>query len=104
MFTILYGMANTEFIPRFLLGSELLRRRWSATGGYLFTEFALRPVAAQALEAGPPPRRLAPGIMGRTMTVWMLGSGVPVIGIAPDGDLPAVAAESHPDPVRGRAC
>ena len=35
----------------------------------------------QALAAGPPPRRLAPGIMGRTMTVWMLGSGVPMIGI-----------------------
>ena len=40
---------------------------------YLFTEFALRPVAAQALEVGPPPRRFAPGIMGRTMLVWALG-------------------------------
>jgi adenylate cyclase len=38
-------------------------------------------VAAQALEAGPPPRRLTAGIMGRTMIVWLLGSGVPVIGI-----------------------
>ena len=38
-------------------------------------------MAAQALAAGPPPHRLAPGIMGRTMTVWVLGSGVPVIGI-----------------------
>ncbi len=52
-----------------------------ATSAYLAAEFALRPVAALALAAGPPPRRLAPGIMGRTMTVWMLGSGVPVIGI-----------------------
>jgi adenylate cyclase len=48
---------------------------------YLFTEFALRPVAAQALEWGPPPRRFAPGIMGRTLMVWALGSGVPVLGI-----------------------
>lgn len=53
-----------------------------ATGSYLLAEFALRPVAAQALEAGPPPRRLAPGIMGRTMMVWLMGSGVPVVGIA----------------------
>ncbi|MGH3636119.1 MAG: adenylate/guanylate cyclase domain-containing protein, partial [Mycobacterium sp.] len=53
-----------------------------ATTCYLIFEFTLRPVAAQALEAGPPPRRLAPGIMGRTMTVWLLGSGVPVLGIA----------------------
>jgi len=43
-----------------------------ATGCYLVTEFALRPVAAQALEAGPPPRRLTAGIMGRTMIVWLL--------------------------------
>ncbi|CAM4230361.1 Adenylate cyclase 2 [Mycobacterium basiliense] len=53
-----------------------------ATACYMFTEFALRPVAAQALEAGLPPGRLAPGVVGRTMVVWLLGSGVPVFGIA----------------------
>jgi adenylate cyclase len=47
----------------------------------MITEFALRPIAAQALEAGRPPRRLADGVMGRTMTVWLLSSGVPVLGI-----------------------
>ena len=80
LLTTLYGMQNTAFIPRFLLcvgfsGVVV------ATGCYLITEFALRPVAAQALEAGPPPRWLTAGIMGRTMTVWLLGSGVPVVGI-----------------------
>ena len=81
LFTTLYGMANTTFIPRFLFAvgiSGVL----VATASYLLAEFALRPVAAQALEAGPPPRRLTAGIMGRTMMVWFLGSGVPVIGIA----------------------
>ncbi|TDK96076.1 adenylate/guanylate cyclase domain-containing protein [Mycobacterium paragordonae] len=78
--TILYGMANSMFIPRFLVAVSFCGLLVS-TGSYLLTEFALRPVAAQALEAGPPPRRLAPGIMGRTMMVWMLGSGVPVVGI-----------------------
>jgi adenylate cyclase len=48
----------------------------------MITEFALRPVAAQALEAGPAPHRLTDGIMGRTMLVWLLSSGVPVLGIA----------------------
>ena len=38
-------------------------------------------MAAQALEAGPPPRRLTAGIMGRLMIVWFLGS-LPVVGIA----------------------
>jgi adenylate cyclase len=80
LLTTLYGMHNTAFIPRFMLcvgfsGVVV------ATACYLLTEFGLRPVAAQALEAGPPPRRLTAGIMGRTMTVWLLGSGVPVVGI-----------------------
>jgi adenylate cyclase len=81
LLTTLYGLANTVFIP-IVLFSVSFCGVLVATGCYLLTEFALRPVAAQALEAGPPPRRLAPGIMGRTMTVWMLGSGVPVVGIA----------------------
>jgi adenylate cyclase len=81
LMTTLYGMANTMFIPQELF-SVTFCGVVVATTCYLFTEFALRPVAAQALKAGPPPRRLAPGIMGRTLAVWMLSSGLPVVGIA----------------------
>src|ERR1700761_698955 len=80
LLTTLYGLADSTFIP--IVGfSVSFVGILVATGSYLFTEFALRPVAAQALEAGRAPRRLAPGIMGRTLTVWLLGSGVPVLGI-----------------------
>jgi len=76
----LYGRYDTTFIPRLAItitfGGVVV-----ATTCYLFAEFALRPVAAQALAAGNPPHRLAPGIMGRTMTVWLLSSGVPMIGV-----------------------
>lgn len=78
--TTLFGMVNTLFIPRFLLVVSFCGVL-VATASYLLAEFALRPVAAQALEAGPPPRRFSAGIMGRTMVVWFLGSAVPVIGI-----------------------
>jgi adenylate cyclase len=81
LLTTLYGLVNTQFIPRFLFAVSICGVL-VATGSYLLAEFALRPVAAQALEAGRPPRRLAAGIMGRTMMVWFLGSGLPVIGIA----------------------
>ncbi|MGV0718763.1 adenylate/guanylate cyclase domain-containing protein [Mycolicibacterium sp. XJ662] len=80
LFTTLYGIVDTVFIPRFLF-SLAFPGVMVATAGYLTTEFALRPVAAQALEYAPPPRRLSGGLMGRTMTVWLLGSGVPLIGI-----------------------
>jgi adenylate cyclase len=78
--TVLFGLQDSNFIPKVLLGVSFPGIVVSASC-YLFTEFALRPVAAQALEFGPPPRRFAPGIMGRTLTVWALGSGVPVLGI-----------------------
>jgi adenylate cyclase len=81
LFTTLYGVFNRQFIPRFLFGVGICGVL-VATAAYLITEFALRPVAAQALEAGRPPQRLTSGLMGRTMMVWFLGSGVPVIGIA----------------------
>lgn len=80
LLTTLFGLVNSQFIPRFLLVGSF-SGVVVATASYLLAEFALRPVAAQALEAGPPPRRLAAGIMGRTMVVWFLGSAVPVIGI-----------------------
>ncbi len=78
--TTLYGQVDSDFVPKWLLGVSFPGIVVSASC-YLFTEFALRPVAAQALEAGQPPRRIAEGIMGRTMLVWALGSGVPVLGI-----------------------
>jgi adenylate cyclase len=80
LFTTLYGLQDTKFIPRFLFTISFAGVI-VATACYLLTEFALRPVAAQALEAGPPPRRLTAGIMGRLMIVWLLGS-LPVVGIA----------------------
>src|ERR1700733_4937764 len=80
LLTTLYGLVDTDYIPKVLLGVSFSGIVVSASC-YLFTEFALRPVAAQALEVGPPPRRFAPGVMGRTMLVWALGSGVPVLGI-----------------------
>lgn len=78
--TTLYGLVDTDFIPKWLLGISFPGIVVSASC-FLFTEFALRPVAAEALEAGKPPRRFAEGLMGRTMLVWALGSGVPVLGI-----------------------
>ena len=81
LMTTFYGMANSQFVPQvsFSVGFCGIL---VATSDYLFSEFALRPVAAQALELGCPPRRFASGIMGRTITVWLLGSGIPFVGIA----------------------
>ncbi|MGI9123846.1 MAG: adenylate/guanylate cyclase domain-containing protein, partial [Mycobacterium sp.] len=78
LLTVAYGRYDTDFIPRLGLAVPFCGLL-VATTVYLSTEFALRPVAAQALAAGHPPPRLAAGIMGRTMTVWRVGSGLPII-------------------------
>lgn len=76
LWTIIYGLANRLFIPRFLFSMGVIGVV-AATSCYLLTEFALRPMAAQALEVGATPRSLVRGIVGRTMLVWLLCSGVP---------------------------
>lgn len=48
---------------------------------YLLSEFALRPAAARALEAGDPRRIRIAGVMGRSILSWLLGTGVPVTGL-----------------------
>jgi adenylate cyclase len=81
LLTALYGRISIDYIPKCVFGISFSGIVVSATC-YFVAEFALRPVAAQALEAGRPPRRLAPGVMGRAVASWLLGSGVPVVGIA----------------------
>ncbi len=78
LLTTVYGLYDTDFIPRLGLAVPFCGLL-VATSVYLFTEFALRPVAAAALAAGHPPNRLFQGMMGRTMTVWAVSSGLPMI-------------------------
>jgi class 3 adenylate cyclase/MFS family permease len=78
--TTLYGLQDPHYIPKVVFSVGFCGIVVS-TACYLFTEFTLRPVAAQALAAGPVPKRLAPGVMGRIMNTWLLGSGVPLFGI-----------------------
>jgi adenylate cyclase len=80
LMTVLYGQVDSHFIPHYLFAFGLGGIIISAYV-YLITEFALRPVAAQALEAGRPSGRFAAGIVSRTIGVWLFGSGVPVFGI-----------------------
>ncbi|MDP9821113.1 adenylate cyclase [Nocardioides massiliensis] len=49
--------------------------------GYLFSEFALRPVAARALEGKAVRRLRGAGVGGRMVLFWLLGTAAPVIGL-----------------------
>jgi adenylate cyclase len=49
--------------------------------GYLLYERALRPVTALALAARPTGTMVAPGVRLRLAMAWLLGTGVPLIGV-----------------------
>lgn len=80
LFSILYGSVSYAYIPKLAFGICFGGIVLSASS-YLIVELVLRPAAAVALEAERPLRRPVPGVMGRTTVSWLLGSGLPLIGI-----------------------
>lgn len=77
--TVGYGIINPELIPKTALVIGLSGVVVCAIS-YQITEFALRPAAAAALEAGfRAPRKGR--LRMRAATAWSIGSGVPILGI-----------------------
>ncbi|WP_157535308.1 adenylate/guanylate cyclase domain-containing protein [Nocardia inohanensis] len=75
--TPLYARHDWEFVPKIVLGmgfSAIVVCAYS----YLIAEFALRPVTARVLEAGTARRRRGIGVFGRSVLVWLVGSGTPI--------------------------
>ena len=62
-------------------GALLLAGETTSAIGYLLAERIARPITARALEGGAPPARCGPGVRGRLMMAWSLGTGVPLFGI-----------------------
>jgi adenylate cyclase len=62
-------------------GALLLAGETTSAIGYLLAERIARPITARALEGGSPPARCGPGVRGRLLMAWSLGTGVPLFGI-----------------------
>ncbi|PTR26430.1 adenylate cyclase [Rhodococcus sp. OK519] len=78
--TAAYGLVDPEAVPKVAFTI--------AFGGiticafsHVFSEFALRPAAARALEVGTRPDVRLGGVVGRTLLAWVLGTGVPMTGL-----------------------
>lgn len=80
LITTFDGIINPQSIPKvaFTIGAG---GTVVCAFSYLLSEFALRPAAARALEAGDPRRIRIAGVMGRSILSWILGTGVPVAGL-----------------------
>src|SRR5918999_4768335 len=62
-------------------GALLLAGETTSAVVYLLSERIVRPVTVRALAGGSPPARCGPGVRGRLMMAWSLGTGVPLLGI-----------------------
>jgi adenylate cyclase len=63
-------------------GAILLGGKTTCAVGYLLIERISRPVVTRALAGGPPPQsRCGPGVRGRLLMAWSLGTGVALLGI-----------------------
>jgi adenylate cyclase len=76
--TTLYGLRDPQLVPKSMLVS-LFSAVVVCAASYLLTEFAMRPYAALALAAHPDMRRR--DLTARALVTWLLGSGVPVVGV-----------------------
>jgi adenylate cyclase len=75
-------------------GAILLGGETTCAVGYLLIERITRPVVTLALAGGAPPQKsCGPGVRGRLMMAWSLGTGVPVLGIV----VVAIAGIADPD-------
>jgi adenylate cyclase len=75
-----YGLVEPAVLPKVLF-TIAFSGLVVCGNAYVLTEFALRPVAARALEAGAPRLRRSARIGWRTVTLWVIGSGIPVLGL-----------------------
>ncbi|GAA1482711.1 adenylate/guanylate cyclase domain-containing protein [Gordonia sinesedis] len=78
-FTIAYGVRDANLIPKALFVIAMSGVVVVAVS-QLLIEFALRPVAAELISAGYG-RRKRSGVRARSITSWLVGSAIPVIGI-----------------------
>jgi adenylate cyclase len=63
-------------------GAIMLGGETTSAVGYLLAERITRPITALALAGGePPPKSCGPGVRGRLVMAWSLGTGVPLFGI-----------------------
>jgi len=81
---VLFTLINlpTSGWPSLVMGGVLLLGgETTCAVGYLLAERIARPVTALALADGSPPEGSGPGVRGRLLMAWSLGTGVSLLGI-----------------------
>jgi adenylate cyclase len=70
---------------------------------YLLNERVFRPITARALDSGLPQRAVTPGVAGRLTMAWILGTGVPAVGVVVVATVALVGGELDESAALGAA-
>lgn len=88
--TIVFGLINLSYSTSLALRLVVVIASAgivTAACAYLLTERLLRPAAARALANGTERRFAVPGVATRALLAWLLGTGLPVVGVVAIGAL-----------------
>jgi adenylate cyclase len=103
---VLFGIVNLSESAAFgLLVTVTIALGGCTTSAlvYLLTERIYRPVTALALAGHPPDRIVAPGVTGRLLTAWLVGTGVPLLGLLTVGVVGLTKGNVEPEYLGGAA-
>ena len=81
LFTLLNGVVHSWGFAAVVGATVWLGGETTCALLYLVNERVLRPVTACALTVRPSDRSVAPDVRGRLAMAWLLGTGVPLLGV-----------------------
>jgi adenylate cyclase len=94
-FSLLNGLAFSWGLAAIVAGTIWFGAETTCALGYLLYERALRPVTARALAARPATCTIAPGVRPRMAMAWLLGTGVPLVGLLVLGGVGLLGTTRH---------
>ena len=96
LFSVINGLVQSWALAAVVAATIWLGGETTCALQYLLQERTLRPVIARALAFRPPGSRLAPGVRMRLGMAWLLGTGVPFVGVFVLGIVGAFGSSDHP--------
>ena len=81
VFSVLNGIIDSWEVAAVSISAIWLGGETTCAVVYLASERTLRPVTARALAARPADATVAPGVRARLLMAWLLGTGVPLLGL-----------------------
>jgi adenylate cyclase len=95
VFSLLNALIDVDLLPRVAFTTAFAGLTTSAFA-YLLAERLTRPLASAAMSISDLPKPRLPGILTRTLLGWILGTGVPLLGLTLVGLFALIDGKASP--------